>query len=678
MNSSSIGICIIIVVTRQLFSALDTEVQPRLLALLVDLCTDTKLSAVSSRVHKQLGEDESAVPEQKTVRQQLALTCLQQTCERLRDAAEPPDEQLQTRFSVDTLVQCVRSSDSPQTHQLALIVLGMAATMLPEMVLHNIMAIFTFMGSSMLRQDNEYSFRVIEKTVESVIPALVQASGLVAAGGEVVVPVLRVFVDAVRDVPRHRRLPLFAHLLRTVGEQSHLWACLVMLSDQLATRGDVKDKMAEDTVTVTGDRSASLLVEFAISLCSEFSLDVQLVSCSRLLEHTETLMGQRHEVGDAPRKGRGARAGAAPAVAADPALFDLDAHTDKQFYKYCHTAVSLIAQLLASEAFVAQSAALDAAGAAAAQAQHQLLLERSVRLITACTRLCQTQLRGRPDALRHVRAILHRLYALLDKINSLLPAAMFLSVVSGLLGSRLTVVRRRAMELLASRLQLQADYFSEADSDALLLLTGELVTAAQAGAENDAEEEEEGGSALNRQTALFALKLLSRLLAARHPAHFVPVLRVVCDLAGDASLPPPLFASCLLCLAELCASLRAHAIGRLPATAAALLAALEDEERRSHELVLVSAVTLAQKLVESLAHFISPYLPALLRHVCRLSAERAGGASSPLQHRLRQTRHHLATAVPLNAVLAELQPLFLRCVPTARADGAAGGERACG
>ena len=42
------------------------------------------------------------------------------------------------------------------------------------MVLHNIMAVFTFMGSSMLRQDTEYSFRVIERTVESVVPALLQ------------------------------------------------------------------------------------------------------------------------------------------------------------------------------------------------------------------------------------------------------------------------------------------------------------------------------------------------------------------------------------------------------------------------------------------------------------------------------------------------------------------------
>ena len=57
------------------------------------------------------------------------------------------------------------------------------------------------------------------------------------------------------------------------------------------------------------------------------------------------------------------------------------------------------------------------------------------------------------------------------QVNSLLPPAMFLSVVSGLLSSELPVVRRRAMELLATRLQLQPDYFTEADTEALLRLT---------------------------------------------------------------------------------------------------------------------------------------------------------------------------------------------------------------
>ena len=45
-----------------------------------------------------------------------------------------------------------------------------------EKVLHNIMSIFTFMGASVMRQDDSYSFQVIRRTVETVIPALVQVS----------------------------------------------------------------------------------------------------------------------------------------------------------------------------------------------------------------------------------------------------------------------------------------------------------------------------------------------------------------------------------------------------------------------------------------------------------------------------------------------------------------------
>ena len=50
-------------------------------------------------------------------------------------------------------------------------------------------------------------------------------------------------------------------------------------------------------VTVTGDKSPALLVEFAVSLCGQFPLDVQLESCSLLLQHTETLMDRRHGEG---------------------------------------------------------------------------------------------------------------------------------------------------------------------------------------------------------------------------------------------------------------------------------------------------------------------------------------------------------------------------------------------
>lgn len=107
------------------------------------------------------------------------------------------------KFSVELVVQCIRASDVPQTHHHALLLLGSAATIFPvssthttwsyfhrggvkswllflfvlqEKVLHNIMPIFTFMGANLLRLDDAYSFRVIDKTVQLVIPALIQVS----------------------------------------------------------------------------------------------------------------------------------------------------------------------------------------------------------------------------------------------------------------------------------------------------------------------------------------------------------------------------------------------------------------------------------------------------------------------------------------------------------------------
>ena len=41
-------------------------------------------------------------------------------------------------------------------------------------MLHNVMPIFTFMGASVLRKDDSYSFEVITKTLDTVIPALIQ------------------------------------------------------------------------------------------------------------------------------------------------------------------------------------------------------------------------------------------------------------------------------------------------------------------------------------------------------------------------------------------------------------------------------------------------------------------------------------------------------------------------
>lgn len=56
-------------------------------------------------------------------------------------------------FKIEPVVQCIRGTQNPQTHHHALQLLSHAARMLPEQVLHNMMDIFTFMGSSVVSSD---------------------------------------------------------------------------------------------------------------------------------------------------------------------------------------------------------------------------------------------------------------------------------------------------------------------------------------------------------------------------------------------------------------------------------------------------------------------------------------------------------------------------------------------
>ncbi|XP_016100231.1 HEAT repeat-containing protein 1-like [Sinocyclocheilus grahami] len=107
---------------------------------------------------------------------QLILSCLLNVCQKLSPDGGPISKDVleEDQFNVELVVQCVRMSDMPQTHHHALLLLGALAGIFPEKVLHNIMPIFTFMGSNIMRLDDTYSFQVINKTVQAVIPALIK------------------------------------------------------------------------------------------------------------------------------------------------------------------------------------------------------------------------------------------------------------------------------------------------------------------------------------------------------------------------------------------------------------------------------------------------------------------------------------------------------------------------
>lgn len=132
----------------------------------------------------------------------------------------------------DLVVDCVRSSESPQVQNTALLLVSGLAVIAPEQVLHSVMPIFTFMGSSVLKKDDDYSVMVIDQTIDQVVPVLVQSlrnqkRDVVAGTSELLLS----FTAAFEHIPSHRRQRLFQALVTKLGAKDFLFAVLAMLAN---------------------------------------------------------------------------------------------------------------------------------------------------------------------------------------------------------------------------------------------------------------------------------------------------------------------------------------------------------------------------------------------------------------------------------------------------------------
>ncbi|XP_054018256.1 HEAT repeat-containing protein 1 [Dryobates pubescens] len=578
---------------------------------------------------------------------QLILSCLLNICQKLSSNGSkiPADILNKEKFNVEVIVQCIRISKMPQTHHHALLLLGAVAGMFPDKVLHNIMPIFTFMGANVLRLDDTYTFQVINKTVQMVIPALIQAedSDLSESSGtveEVVIKIIRVFVDALPHVPEHRRLPILTQLITTVGGDKFLWVLLVLLFEQYVTK----------TVTATSstDKDAVLEAdtEFWISICCEFSVRSQFQSMMKIIQYL-TELPENKEDDPGPKKSRTCKT---KLKNQDGQLFDVESHSDKQLRHFKYLSVSFMSQLLSSPNFVKKI--VECEETEELQKLEQRLLEDVLHYINTVASSVEANV-DKPTA-KFWRVLLNKSYDMLDKVNALLPTETFIPVIRGLMTNQLPSVRRKAMDLLNNKVQ-QRTKWQKTQILQLLELVPELVAIVQC---KRKEEEEE--QAINRQTALFSLKLLCKGFGTENPVPFVPVLKTAIDLISSEKEEKNVMGSALLCIAEVTCTLKAQAIPQLPRLMPALLKTLKSKkELVSNEIYLLSAVTALLKVAETLPHFLSPYLLDCLLQVVRLERIAAEfGPASQISLRVTSLRSILATRLAPRILLPALTKCY--------------------
>ncbi|XP_058262423.1 HEAT repeat-containing protein 1 isoform X1 [Hemibagrus wyckioides] len=585
---------------------------------------------------------------------QLLLSVLLNVCQKLSPQGGPISKDIldEDKFNVELVVQCVRTSNTPQTHHHALLLLGTVAGIFPEKVLHNIMPIFTFMGANIMRLDDTYSFQIINRTVQMVIPALIRAhEGGTHQEGQmqaVVTRIMHTFVDALPHVPEHRRIPILRQLLATLGPSNFLWVLMLLLFKQHATNTALSSTGAEKETALERDQ------EFWVLLCCEFEVHEQLTSLIKILQFLLTLPKEKDDVPER-RRTRGKVCQEVEESTSD-LVFHVEAHSGKELRHFKFLSVSFMGQLLAASSFVGKVADCKDLTESSLQALQQSLLEENLRYIHTVA-LCVEENSDKPTA-KFWRALLTKSYDVLDKVNALLPTDTFIMVVRGLMSNQLPSVRRKAMELLNNRLQ-QRTRWEEQQVTVLLELIDDLLSIVGRGCGQFSGHEEEE-QAVNRQTALYSLKLLCHIFGTHHQKAFLPVLSKTVELVANPKEEKNVMSSALLCVAEVTSTLKALAITQIPRLMPAVLQALKErKDLFSTEVYLLSAVTALQRTAETLPHFISPYLEdIILQQVARLTRVADHLTTCPqLAVRLCSLSSTLATKVPPRV----LMPTLARC-----------------
>ncbi|KAJ2693275.1 snoRNA-binding rRNA-processing protein utp10, partial [Coemansia spiralis] len=299
---------------------------------------------------------------------------------------------------VDTVVQAIRTSGSPQTHNQALLLLAAVAAQHPDAVLHHAMAVFTFMGANVVRQDDSYSLHVIQQTLRTIVPALAGAGGPERAG-----PALRVFVDSLTHIPRHRRMALFTTLVQALGPDTHAAAVASLLLEKHAAR----------VLRGAGGQAEDVLA-FALSLTHELTAAQQVRCCEMLLRDVAALP---------------AEAGSAAAPPPPPELVIDVARMDSQSLRAFRLVALDYAHRLLTSRQLAQAAPADAALAAVVEAQLALIAQ----LGTQHEQLAAAGRLETPVVERAWKQTLALAYGVLDDANTLMSRPAFVATVVRLL-----------------------------------------------------------------------------------------------------------------------------------------------------------------------------------------------------------------------------------------------------
>ncbi|EDV59140.1 HEAT repeat-containing protein 1 homolog [Drosophila erecta] len=531
---------------------------------------------------------------------QLILSSLLHCCQTAQSAGVQLVKAMpESSFRIDLVVQCLRNTRNPQTQQHALLFLTHCAGMYPQQVLHKIVEIFTFVGSTVARHDDAFSLHIIHNVVESIIPILLLNTG----HNELVIPVLKVFADICVDVPVHRRLPLYATLFRVLEPKEHLWQFLCIVFESQVLLEQVPQKVSTNKSRLEFARELTLMFE---------DPTVAIQTCIHLLDYLAKL--------PATKSGLSGASGSTVLIT-EQQLFDVRTRTFKQLRHYKYLIMDFLSGISSCNEWEKRMKRPDPSELLPYYQEFILKTLAYVGVLNGALEASSET----PSLEKFWRVLANHAHDVLDNAIGLLAPEHFLSVITQLLQHDHVYVRIKVMDLLVTKLGPTNDYFQQSAAKHFAVLFAplqEIINGILEDGSNSAQQ------AKLQQTALHALQLL----ALRHGRDYIEECRSLLATLTKitkrrANVPKAVVGNVVLTLVEICASLKAHALAQLPKFAPQLTELLKEQVHQMTSLkqgpdyVCSTLVTALHKLFKALPLFLGPYLVDIIGGLARLSVQ---------------------------------------------------------
>jgi len=501
-------------------------------------------------------EDQSSLLEYT---KQLCLSCILNCCTMTKNGEEK--SKVSEHLNLELIVSTMRLSPNQQTQHHALILLSNCAQMVPDQIILHVMTIFTFMGSSVMRQDDEYTFKITCQVLNTIIPILLKEGQVVTRKA------LSVFARSILDIPEHRRGTLLRYLVQALNTNSYLWELIVLVhKEYISGTIDTKNKVSSNTI--------------CLDICAECPINVLLDMCNKILNYCKFIELKKGE-------------------SDQETLIDISNYSVNKLHKLKYCLVSFITNLLSSYTFVSKVMYCTS---------NDTLKEGFTEIIKNTLWFVQRQ----SSCSKNFMPI--KYYSILDKVNALLPLDIFVDAINYILTFvDLKSTQHRTMDLLNKRL-LESKSLTQYQTLKLLEPLSKIVNMSSFNTKED----------LNvKQTALISITLVTKCSDINENVYiFKAILQKVTKSVQDVSVGP-LLGTFVLCIAELVSNLKTKAISCFSSiipTVISVLHKLNDISVMADGALLPSILTGLLRIISELKNFLSPYLVPLIYELSLLSA----------------------------------------------------------